>query len=264
MTYLLVCFGQKTGALPPILSRHHWLTSWMPFPPLLMSICSANCNRISFSWTEFSVVFLLVVGCPFRNTARCGKACPPEQDVFKIWSLTFSQALKVLGLTYTHACFSTWVLSHSVFLSICCFLPHRVRRAFDRGLTVSALLFTVRMIHFNTAEQLCFNLLLLKENNDPVLMPCCKNALHRSYVLHHMNVDSLPYFFPLSPSFLFQSNFPHFPALVSLVTLCCSLLECQDYASFYIRWLVPIVWWKKRTTSREESQATGMPRQMAD
>lgn len=113
MTYLLVCFGQKTGALPPILSRHHWLTSWMPFPPLLMSICSANCNGISFSWTAFSVVFLLVVGCPFRNIGRCGKACPPEQDVFKIWRLTFSQALKALGLTYTQVYFSTRLISHS-------------------------------------------------------------------------------------------------------------------------------------------------------
>lgn len=126
MTYLLVCFGQKTGALPPILSRHHWLTSWMPFPPLLMSICSANCNGISFSWTAFSVVFLLVVGCPFRNIGRCGKACPPEQDVFKIWRLTFSQALKALGLTYTQVYFSTRLISHSVFcwvffLTICIF-----------------------------------------------------------------------------------------------------------------------------------------------
>ena len=94
-------------------------------------------------------------------------------------------------------------------------------------------------------------------------MRCCKNALHLSSELHHMDVVSLPYFFSLSPSFLFQQNFPHFPALVSLVTLCCSLLECQDYASFYIRWLVPIVRWKKRTTLRERSQATGMPRQMA-
>lgn len=111
MTYLLVCFGQKTGALPPILSRHHWLTSWMPFPPLLMSICSANCNRIGFSWTAFSVVFSLAVGCPFRNIGRCGEACPPEQDVFKIWSLTFSQALQVLGITYTQVYFSTWATS---------------------------------------------------------------------------------------------------------------------------------------------------------
>lgn len=120
MTYLLVCFGQKTGALPPILSRHHWLTSWMPFPPLLMSICWANCNRISFSWTAVSVVFLLVVGCPFRSIERCGKACPPEQDVFKIRTLTFSQTRKVLGLTHTQVYFSTWFRSLSVFfLTIC-------------------------------------------------------------------------------------------------------------------------------------------------
>lgn len=111
----LSVLGRKQEPCPPFLSRHRWLTSWMPFPPLLMSICSANCNRIRFSWTAFSAIFLLVVGCPFRSTARCGEACPPERDVFKIWSLTFSQALKVLGLTYTQVHFSTWVISHSVF-----------------------------------------------------------------------------------------------------------------------------------------------------
>lgn len=84
MTYLLVCFGQKTGARPPFFTRHHWLTSWIPFPPLLMSICWANCNRISFSWTAFSVVFLLLVGRPLRSIGRCGEAFPPEWDVFKI------------------------------------------------------------------------------------------------------------------------------------------------------------------------------------
>lgn len=111
----LSVLGRKQEPCPPFLSRHRWLTSWMLFPPLLMSICSANCNRIRFSWTAFSAIFLLVVGCPFRSTARCGEACPPERDVFKIWSLTFSQALKVLGLTYTQVHFSTWVISHSVF-----------------------------------------------------------------------------------------------------------------------------------------------------
>lgn len=204
MTYLLVCFGQKTGALPPILSRHHWLTSWMPFPPLLMSICSANCNRISFSWTAFSVVFLLVVGCPFRNTGRCGEACPPEQDVFKIWSLTFSQALKALGLTYTQVHFSTWVLSHSVFLNIYCSLSHRVKRALDTGFTESAVFLTAKLFVFTLQNSYVLIRLYCWRRINPLLMPCCKNALHRSYELHHMNVDSLPYFFSLSPSFLFQ------------------------------------------------------------
>lgn len=32
----------------------------------------------------FFVVFLLVVGRLFRNIGKCGKACLPEEDAFKI------------------------------------------------------------------------------------------------------------------------------------------------------------------------------------
>lgn len=202
MTYLLVCFGQKTGALPPILSRHHWLTSWMPFPPLLMSICSANCNRISFSWTAFSVVFLLVVGCPFRNIGRCGKACPPEQDVFKIWSLTFSQALKVLGLTYTGLFFN---LSYKpVFLNIW----KKSFRCRSCTLTDTASQPCYLQSNSSSEYQHLYLFYLFKESKEPVLIRHCKNALHLSYELHHMDIVSLPYFFPSLPVSCFSRTSP--------------------------------------------------------
>lgn len=41
----------------------------------------------------FFAVFLPVVSCLFRNIGKCGKACPPEEDAFKIWSLVFKQTL---------------------------------------------------------------------------------------------------------------------------------------------------------------------------
>lgn len=56
-----------------------------------------------------------------------------------------------------------------------------------------------------------------------------------------------------------------------MVTLRCSLLECQNYACFNSHWLAPIEHWKERKREREKerelhegevSQATGMPRQM--
>lgn len=58
------------------------------------------------------------------------------------------------------------------------------------------------------------------------------------------------FFSPSLPVSCFSRTSPHFPALVSLLTLYCSLFECQDYASFYIRWLAPIVRWKKKGLRR--------------
>lgn len=166
----------------------------------------------------------------------------------------------MLGLTYTQVYFSPHVLSHSFFFlnsfySLSHTLKSALRATIDSYL-IPAMVFAGKFFISTMRESQISH----KGQKAPAITLCYTDALHFSYELRHVDRDSLPFF--LSPSCSFQ-NFPHFPALVSLVTLCCSLLECRDYASFYIRWLVPIVW-KKRTTMREESQATGMPRQMAD
>ena len=64
-----------------------------------MSICSANCNRISFSWTRSLLVFLLVGSCPFRNLDGCVKACPPKRGVFLFGGPQYGKALEVSGLS---------------------------------------------------------------------------------------------------------------------------------------------------------------------
>ena len=72
-------------------------------------------------------------------------------------------------------------------------------------------------------------------------MLSCKNDLPLIWLGSHGHSHSLCCIFSL----LFKFLVSHFPALVSLVTLCCSLLKCQDYSGYYIRWLVPVVRWKK-------------------
>lgn len=138
---------------PPILTGHHWLTSWMLFPPLInVNLLSKLQSDQFFLDSTFSGIFAWG-WLSIQTTGRCGEACPPELDIFKIWNLTFSQALKTLGWAYTLVYFSTWVRSLSVSLSMCCSVTHRTKRSFRCW--PCALMDTVSKTKFLIRLELC-------------------------------------------------------------------------------------------------------------
>lgn len=89
----LSVLGWKQETCPPFWGG---TTDWhleCSSPLINVNLLSKFAIGSVFLGQHFFAVFLLVVSCLFRNLGKCGKACPPEEDVLKIWSLTFKQAL---------------------------------------------------------------------------------------------------------------------------------------------------------------------------